>query len=221
MLITLGIIGIIAAMTLPSLIQTNKNKEVEVKLKKVYSVMNQAILLSENDNGPKEYWEYSANNGKAFLTKYILPYLRYLGMRDFVSFGGQNVAIYFADGSVLVNKGCTDFFFFPNAKNFDALTFTNQDESGNWLAEREGCGITYFAFAFGAVDSTETSSNRYHWHKGFEPYKYYLSDFTKEALTKSGNSYACNATAKNKVYCTALVQLNGWTIPKDYPFKVK
>ena len=54
-LITLGIIGIVAAMTLPTLIQSNKNKEVEAKLKKIYSVMNQAILLSEKDNGPKEY----------------------------------------------------------------------------------------------------------------------------------------------------------------------
>lgn len=52
-LITLGIIGVVASMTLPALIQTNKNAEVESKLKKVYSVMNQAILRSEIDNGPK------------------------------------------------------------------------------------------------------------------------------------------------------------------------
>ena len=45
-LITLGIIGVVAAMTLPTLIQNNKNKEVEARLKKVYSVMNQAILMS-------------------------------------------------------------------------------------------------------------------------------------------------------------------------------
>ena len=45
-LITLGIIGVVASMTLPVLIQNNKNKEVESRLKKVYSVMNQAILMS-------------------------------------------------------------------------------------------------------------------------------------------------------------------------------
>ena len=38
-LITLGIIGIVAALTLPVLIQVNKNKEVETKLKKIYSVL--------------------------------------------------------------------------------------------------------------------------------------------------------------------------------------
>lgn len=53
-LITLGIIGVVAALTLPTLIQTNKNKEVETKLQKIYSVMKQAILMSELDNGPRD-----------------------------------------------------------------------------------------------------------------------------------------------------------------------
>ena len=55
-LITLGIIGIIAAMTLPSLIQKNNNKVVEARLKKFYSSINQAILMAENDYGDKKYW---------------------------------------------------------------------------------------------------------------------------------------------------------------------
>ena len=70
-LITLGIIGIVAALTLPALIQTNKNKEVETKLKKIYSVMNQAILISETANGPKEYWTWTS--GGNFMEKYIFP----------------------------------------------------------------------------------------------------------------------------------------------------
>ena len=43
-LITLGIIGVVAALTLPSLIQKNNNKVVETRLKKFYSTMNQALL---------------------------------------------------------------------------------------------------------------------------------------------------------------------------------
>ena len=116
-LITLGIIGIVAAMTLPTLIQANKNAEVEAKLKKVYSVMNQAILRAEIDNGPKEYWDFSDAN---FFDKYFAPYLQEVSVKKFQSFGGQNIAAYFSDGSVLVSKGAYDYFFFPNAKNFDA-----------------------------------------------------------------------------------------------------
>ena len=43
-LITLGIIGVVAAMTLPSLIQERTNKALYVALWKNYSVMQQAIM---------------------------------------------------------------------------------------------------------------------------------------------------------------------------------
>lgn len=55
-LITLGIIGVVAAMTLPALIQRNNNKVVETRLKKFYSAINQAIMLAENDYGDKKIW---------------------------------------------------------------------------------------------------------------------------------------------------------------------
>ena len=55
-LITLGIIGIVAAMTLPALMANGRKQETVARLKKFNSMMLQAILLSENDNGPYEYW---------------------------------------------------------------------------------------------------------------------------------------------------------------------
>ena len=32
-------------------------------------------------------------------------------------------------------------------------------------------------------------------------------------------TYGCNESAPYKVYCTAIIQENGWKIPDDYPFK--
>lgn len=43
-LITLGIIGVAAAMTLPSLIQERQNKVLETQFKKSYSLISQAFL---------------------------------------------------------------------------------------------------------------------------------------------------------------------------------
>lgn len=43
-LITLGIVGIIAAMTLPTLVQKNQEKQTVVKLKKIYSVLQQVQM---------------------------------------------------------------------------------------------------------------------------------------------------------------------------------
>lgn len=56
-LITLGIIGVVAAMTMPSLIVKSKEKETVAKLKKVYSTISQAFLMSINDNSTPDNWD--------------------------------------------------------------------------------------------------------------------------------------------------------------------
>ena len=50
-LITLAIIGVVAALTIPSVIQNYTYRMTESKLAKFYSLMNQAILMSKIDNG--------------------------------------------------------------------------------------------------------------------------------------------------------------------------
>ena len=50
-LITLGVIGVVAAMTLPSLIANYKEKEVITKAKKDYSIVLQALKLAQADAG--------------------------------------------------------------------------------------------------------------------------------------------------------------------------
>ena len=62
-LITLGIIGVVAAMTLPTLIQKQNEREVVSKLKKVYSTLSQAYLFATEANGPIEDWGFLATDG--------------------------------------------------------------------------------------------------------------------------------------------------------------
>mgnify|MGYP004459139779 FL=1 len=50
-MITLGIIGIVAALTLSTLIKNTQNRELQVGLKKAYSTLSQALLLYEYENG--------------------------------------------------------------------------------------------------------------------------------------------------------------------------
>ena len=49
-LITLGVIGIVAALTLPSVIQNYQKKITVERLKKTYSTLAQAIQMSVKDN---------------------------------------------------------------------------------------------------------------------------------------------------------------------------
>ena len=63
MLITLGIIGIVAALTLPNLIAEHRKKVLENQFKSMYSLIYQALILTKQDLGSDslftDYTEYS------------------------------------------------------------------------------------------------------------------------------------------------------------------
>lgn len=50
-LITLGIIGVVAAMTIPTLMSNIQDKELQTKMRKEYSVLSNALQLIRSDNG--------------------------------------------------------------------------------------------------------------------------------------------------------------------------
>ena len=55
-LITIGIIGVVAAMTMPSLVAHYRDKQTVVALKKFYSSMSQALNAAIAKNGETESW---------------------------------------------------------------------------------------------------------------------------------------------------------------------
>ncbi len=70
-LITLGIIGVVAAMTMPAVINNAQNRQLEAGLKKAYSTINQALLLYENENGQPITPAATRHSVKPALIKYI------------------------------------------------------------------------------------------------------------------------------------------------------
>ena len=55
-LITLGIIGVVAAMTLPALVQKQQEKVTVTQLKKVYSELSQAMSFAVTEDGTADTW---------------------------------------------------------------------------------------------------------------------------------------------------------------------
>lgn len=53
-LITLGIIGIVAAMTLPVLVNKSKDRELEVRTKKLFQKLNRRLFLLSKNLGAQE-----------------------------------------------------------------------------------------------------------------------------------------------------------------------
>lgn len=70
-LITLGIIGIVAAMTLPTVINNSRNKQLEAALKKNYSVLSQVLDMYQAETGER----FQPLNTGVDLKKILLKYL--------------------------------------------------------------------------------------------------------------------------------------------------
>jgi len=207
-LITLAIIGVVATMTIPTLISNYNKKIVETRLLKFYSSMNNAIRLSEIDQGNKKNWhlthqayfcgdgQYSESCLSTFFDSYIKPYLKYTNAEyidDVIEEGIGGYVVYLIDGSAFVmGYGGHDYYFYPVAKNVQ-----NKDAV---------LGKDLFMFAF-YPNPVGTGGLRvpYFVNKGMEPYIGYEWDGTKEWLYEHPNCYA------------KIIQLNNWKILDDYP----
>lgn len=202
-LITLGIIGIVAAMTLPVLIQRNNNKITEARLKKFYSSINQAVILAEAQNGAKEDWWVNYTTAEE-VEKWFMTYLGKNLQILRTDYNNAGFMIYFRDGSALkqMHVGTSrDWLFYPQKadKCIEKYGFVS-------VTQRDSLGVCAFAFIF------NPKSMEYHEKKGFEPWKY-AWDGKRDTLLDGCKS-------SNRYFCTALIQMNNWEIPKDYPHKV-
>ena len=79
-LITLGIIGVVAAMTMPALIANYRNKAAVAQLKKMYSVMSQAMLFTvQKDGDYSSLYEIQDANSQSIQNWYnmaLKPYIK-------------------------------------------------------------------------------------------------------------------------------------------------
>ena len=221
-LITLGIIGIVAAMTLPAVTGKYRKKVVETKLKRFYSVANAAVKASELDNGSWDYWYFETNdtieNTKQWYDTYLAKYWKTVKVE---TINDGYVAAYFPDGSLCVIKSGINYFYYPEAKKFDKQTFSTQRFSQY--------GKDIFVFSF----FPQRQSDKTHYKKGIEPFlttKATINDDgelvwsgTVETIEELYNdaAYGCNLSNNTggAAFCTKIIQINGWVIPNDYPFK--
>lgn len=127
-LITLGIIGVVAALTMPMLIGHFEKTTTATKLKKFYSVMAQATDKAMSENGDWSTWDYSLS-AKDFFNKYYASNLKVVktmckfSNRDFQECGNNssfdNMGRYMVleDGTVFVLRknssynAIKDFYF--------------------------------------------------------------------------------------------------------------
>ena len=200
-LITLSIIGVVAALTLPSVIQNNKKKAVETKLAKFYSIMNQALQQSIVENGDMVYWDDYSKYGSSFdISKYIYPYLKgeQISKNDYIYFR-------FSDGSIVYGKR-PYIFYFISAKNIeDDIEKINS----NPLGPNEDLGKRIFVF----LTPRPTQSVKF-----VTP----VDQINKPDvhIGMCGQSIYDPNGEYGHFGCAAVIMKNGWKIPKNYPVKL-
>ncbi|MBO6087310.1 type II secretion system protein [bacterium] len=77
-LITLGVIGVVAAISLPILIKKYDEMVTVNRVKQTYSILSQAYLRAVQDNDDPKFWDIGTENSQAGADKlynYFKPYL--------------------------------------------------------------------------------------------------------------------------------------------------
>ena len=212
-LITLGIIGIVAAMTLPALVGKYKKQQTVTHLQKVYTSLNQALKLSETKYGPYEYWEMPAlgSDVNEYYKKYWYPYFKVLKSCDTYSACGYTqmfpwyerngkmtsitltakhlrVPFILSDGT-LVSISLAGGEIGSLSENRSIYVDLNGNKNPNML------GIDVFIFVIEKG-------------KGVLPHGYKEAEEDRDCSV-SGGGYRC----------AAKIVSDGWQIKDDYPWK--
>ncbi len=207
-LITLGIIGVVAALTLPTLITNYQKKETVSKLKKVYSELQQATLMARQDYGEVDSWDFS--DPYSFGQKYYVPYLQVIKKTEkdrsysYIDLAGE--VHYPNTASFILADGTYVYFALFNRYEvpFHILVDLNGMRGPNIL------GRDLFAFSY--------------CNGKLSPYSQYkLENFNRTSVMLAGYSGQCNKKARGGTWgvgsnCSRLIMIDGWKISKDYPW---
>lgn len=199
-------------MTLPAISANTRKKEASNRLKKFYSTMQQAIKLSEVDNGDSIYWDKdleiydeegssdtvaNAEISEKFFNKYLKPYMKYLSVKKKTDSEADKdinfeLKVTLLDGSTLYlhNGKCMDMRLDingdrnPNKSGYDRFTFLlcNGDTAKAYCKKGNFCSY-----------QTATTTNR------------------TKALEQCKNASA---------YCSTLLLYDDWEFKDDYPYKI-
>ena len=224
-LITLGIVGVVAALTFPMLAENYQRIIVETRLKKFYNTFNQALLRSIEVNGPYDGWGYFRSEswnseGKYTLTKddfdasvnlYLADFLNIIQKQEVNYTNGNSSYLYYlSDGSA---------FSFALYNNRDTYYFPKDPERCLKLPAVDRVGVCMFYFIF-LPKGNQTQDWRYHKDKGLEPWMWLWDGKSESLYDDKIRAQGCNKN-ENGAFCTALIMHNSWKFPSNYPRKIR
>lgn len=223
-LITLGIIGIIAAMTLPALISKHIKKQTAIQVKKAYSEITQLINRSIVDNEEIKYWDLNLS-GKDFYIRYLKPYV--IGISEVPNSEFKKHMTYKnlngtpCTSEVWCTQGNSYYVFLADGVVMGIMTHGNNPNMRykaitidiNGYKQPNQIGKDVFIFAISKSKNTlvpygisDTGLNN----------GVFGNSYDRNAI-KSDKEYGCNKNKKG-IWCAALLFTDNWEFKDDYPW---
>lgn len=220
-LITLGIIGVVAGLTIPTLLANKAKEETVTKLKKTYTILSQIVLYSINENGPVSNWDWGTNwsDTQTFVDTYFLPYMSvaqncgygtsipnicsstYKKYLDYsTNYLSSSTAIY----HVILKDGTYIGFHYNSLPSSATAFYFLVDINGNSSPNIMGRDV----FPIMLVRTTGKVI-------------FYGQGQLRDTLLNRPDEYACKKTSLMPgpgTYCGALIQNDSWQIKDDYPW---
>lgn len=212
-LITLGIIGVVAALTIPGLITENEKRVTVTRLQKAISVINQAYKLSFDEVGePTSAFELGPEQ---YFKTYWEPYIKVLTYCTSAKQCGYNETAFATlngapnGATIVANQGRTTFYSMDGflyviltaAWTTSSVKVENNliivDLNGSRKPNKYGRDVFI-------LTRVEESGG------GVQPYGYKLSN----AQVNAGCSKSSSGS-----YCTEKIRRSGWRIDNSYPWK--
>ena len=225
-LITLAIIGVVAALTIPSIIANNRKKEFETGFAKAYRTVTQAIMLSQAENGELTDWPWdtATDNTKraAFIETYILPYFNVVKNCKFETNKGcfqSGYVQYLKTGNWHNPDAATDRYKFTTADGmswtigyWDSGCITNKKRCARIDVDTNGkkspyiYGMDFFAFELYPITNEVMPLGVYNNGSAYDETK---KEYTRK--TQSEVDSNCSKTG-NGDYCAAKIVSDGFKI---------
>ena len=222
-LISLGIIGIVAAMTMPSIVADYQKKQTVTQLKKVYSELAQAAEMAKLEYGDPSSWDYSVN-GSEFFNKYLSSYteisnttigvVRLNGIKYYGASGAEEIYLtaLYDDADIIALPSGTQIFASNTIPPTSDRSIKRKgfviDLNGFKRPNKFGRDLFLLSVTENGVRPMSNDDN--------EP-----SDVVRtRAELRDGPSaqgYKCNTQGRG-MWCAALIIVDGWQISDDYPW---
>ena len=234
-LITLGIIGIVAAMTIPTLIANYQKKQTVTKLKQTYSIISQALTMAQAEHGDTTTWDVGGIYGTAtndpnfnhedavtkFATKYFIPYLKVSKDFGYTTFPKIDYDGHYAPGTGVI-AGSSDAPGYILLLSSNVLirvgigTLCNESDPDTGVCiDREYRDII-FKVDINGFDKPNVSGKDV-FNMAFDLQKKVFGFYNYGSSTRQNVLNKCKTDEDSQI-CGYLIFLDGWEIKDDYPW---